>query len=581
MVRRICLALLTAGLLPVFSSGRCIAQERIALVIGNGKYEGVGMLRNPANDAAAMSATLRKLGFAVTTKIDVDLVQLEDAVVQFRRSLKKGSVALFFYAGHGLQVRGENFLLPINSRLKEEFEVNRKCYGVDQVIGAMEESESSLKVIILDCCRDNPFTRSWKRNGAKQGIAAIADIPDGTVIAFATAPGKTASDGRPDSKNSPYTAHLVASLNSRPTGGLELIEALREASRTVKQETNQVPWVNFDASLDRFFLWREAGLNSSAPRYGVDEGGLVPAPPPPIFSSDRPTPPSAAPQYGFDEGAPPPAPPRVILSTDQPAPPATSSPLKRVAMYRAGQVRDDNSLKLKLVYCPAGAFKMGSPLTEKGRDQNERQVSVKLTRGFWLGKFEITQAHWTAVMGTSPWRGDKETKSGVSYAACYVSWDDAITFCERFTAIEREAGRLGDDQQYALPTEAQWEYACRAGTTSPFSFKGKYNDYLWYGGFGEGNAVKEAYPHPVGTKKPNAWGLYDMHGNVNEWCRDFYQERLLGGTDPLLDLASDTRVLRGGGWFNGVLFCRSAARKSYESTHRCGNDGFRIAIVGQ
>lgn len=255
---RLCAAFVVTGIISAHIGA---ADERIALVIGNSKYGGNATLRNPTNDADALAAALEDLNFSVILKHDVDLSQLDEAVVQFRRALKKGSAALFFYAGHGLQVKGENYLVPLNAQIKEEFQVKSKCYQVDQILSAMEESESALKVVILDCCRDNPFARSWTRGASSRGLASIAEVPEGTIVAFSTAPGQTAADG--SGKNSPYTAHLVASLRTRPQEGLELKEALFEASRGLKKEIGQAPWLNLEASLDKFYLWREGDPSST------------------------------------------------------------------------------------------------------------------------------------------------------------------------------------------------------------------------------------------------------------------------------------------------------------------------------
>ncbi|MFV0443280.1 MAG: formylglycine-generating enzyme family protein [Planctomycetaceae bacterium] len=142
----------------------------------------------------------------------------------------------------------------------------------------------------------------------------------------------------------------------------------------------------------------------------------------------------------------------------------------------------------------------------------------------------------------------------------YVSWEDASEFCRKLTASERAAGRLPSGWSYTLPTEAQWEYACRAGTTGPYNGDGTgvLSDYAWY----DSNAddVGEKYAHPVGQKKANRWGLLDMHGNVWEWCQDWYGEKLPGGRDPLLSSGGSYRVYRGGSWDYSAWGCRSANR---------------------
>jgi len=250
---------------------------------------------------------------------------------------------------------------------------------------------------------------------------------------------------------------------------------------------------------------------------------------------------------------------------------------------RAGQTRNDNGLKTTLVWIPPGDFTMGSPKTEWERSEDEKQVQVSLSNGFWLGQHEVTEAEWRQVMRTTPWFVGEHVGLGNDYPATYVSWNDAMKFCQTLTETERQAGRLPSDWQYSLPTEAQWEYACRAGTKSRFSFGADYldlKDYGWWGGLlGDGSARGEQYAHRVGQKKANPWGLRDMHGNVWEWCRDVYANELGGGTDPQGPSTGQYRVDRGGSWFFSARFCRSAYRGKNVPDHRDHDVGFRIAAV--
>jgi formylglycine-generating enzyme required for sulfatase activity len=247
---------------------------------------------------------------------------------------------------------------------------------------------------------------------------------------------------------------------------------------------------------------------------------------------------------------------------------------------RAGQTRNDNGLKTKLVWIPPGDFTMGSPKDEKDRFYTEDQVQVSLSKGFWLGQHEVTQSEWRPVMHTTPWSGQDYVKEGDNYPATYVSWDDAMKFCEKLTDQEHNAGRLPAGWKYTLPTEAQWEYACRAGTKSRFSFNDDDSNLVGCA-WSDKNAYRagEKYAHQVAQKKPNPWGLSDMHGNVWEWCRDWYKKELLGGTDPQGPSGGSDRVNRGGGWLNSAKFCRSAFR-GWDAPGRRFNDlGFRVAAV--
>ena len=250
-----------------------------------------------------------------------------------------------------------------------------------------------------------------------------------------------------------------------------------------------------------------------------------------------------------------------------------------------------NTIGMVLIELPAGTFTMGSPAGEKGHQPDQEQVAVTLTKSFWLGKTEVTQGQWQAVMSTEPWKGQQLVQADKDCPVTHVSFFDAVEFCETLTDIERKAGKLKANEEYRLPTEAQWEYACRAGTTTAFSFgdESKLNSHAWWGGLdleaaskgkieaGPGNAAREQYAHKVGLKKPNPWGLYDMHGNVLEWCSDWYGEKLSGGTDPVGPEGGSGRVLRGGGWRNDPDDCRSAIRYYDDPSDRLNYLGFRVA----
>ena len=163
-----------------------------------------------------------------------------------------------------------------------------------------------------------------------------------------------------------------------------------------------------------------------------------------------------------------------------------------------------NSIGMEFIEIPAGTFTMGSPAGEKDRRDNEAQVSVTLTKPFGLGKYEVTQGQWKSVMGTEPWKGQSDVQADKDCPATYVNWADVTKFCQNLTEIERKSGKLKADEEYRLPTEAEWEYACRAGTTTAFSFgddESKLGEYAWFEDDPE-NAGEE-YAHKVGLKKPN------------------------------------------------------------------------------
>lgn len=301
--------------------------------------------------------------------------------------------------------------------------------------------------------------------------------------------------------------------------------------------------------------------------------------------------------------------------------PGTIEPRAAKSMLgKERQVRNDNGVKMKLVWCSPGFVTMervkditepvGDEADEAGDDEADLKtepapkrrhpaprkfryrrittpVKVLLTKGYWLGKYEVTQSEWKQVMKTEPWKphisfakSQFATRDGPDFPATYVNWDEATEFCRRLTGQERHAGRLPIEWEYALPTEAEWERACRARTETEFSFddESKLGDYAWL----DRNALHadEAYAHQVGRKKANPWGLFDMHGNVAEWCRNYYTDKLPGGRDPLPDENTwhSRRVVRGGSWNFQSCACRSAARGGCPPDSRSATLGFRIAL---
>ncbi len=219
-----------------------------------------------------------------------------------------------------------------------------------------------------------------------------------------------------------------------------------------------------------------------------------------------------------------------------------------------------------------------------GATDNETPVDVTLTQGFWMAQTETTQSQWMAFEGADsrPWAGQPFVKEGPDYPASYIDYVSATAWCDKLTELERAAGRLPEIWRYALPTEAQWEYSARAGTNTPYSFEGGESQLRGFAWFDENaNVIGEEFAHEVRRKKPNPWGLYDVHGNLRELCRDAYQSKLPGGQDPFVDSADQAayRVFRGGSWFDSSVYCRSALRSGYPPTYRDYDLGFRPATV--
>jgi formylglycine-generating enzyme required for sulfatase activity len=246
------------------------------------------------------------------------------------------------------------------------------------------------------------------------------------------------------------------------------------------------------------------------------------------------------------------------------SPPATEG-------LQPGEVREFTKLKLKFCWCPSGEFEMGSPETAPNHQFNETQHKVTLSRGFWMQQTELTQNQYQHLMGSNPafYKGEQNPVES-------VTWTEAAEFARRLSELPPET-KAGN--RFRLPTEAEWEYACRAGSTTMFPHgddEAGLEDFAWY------HKNSASTTHPVGEKQPNAWGLHDMHGNVSEWCQDFYGDYSReAAIDPRRPQSGERRTLRGGGWFQVAMWQRSSHRDAFVPSVRYVGLGFRLVATMQ
>jgi formylglycine-generating enzyme required for sulfatase activity len=512
--------LAAALLLPVSLE----AQEKYALVIGNGAYTAITKLNNPVNDANDMQAALEGLGFQVDLVINGTLTRMEDAVIRLRNRLSqgKGAYGFFYYAGHGVQSGGNNYLIPVDANIRSESLLRERALGVQMVLDEMGASGNALNLVVLDACRDNPF--SWARSGGR-GLTVVGGQPPGSIIVYATSAGSTAADGA--GRNGLFTSHLLRHLR---TPGLPVQEIFNRTGESVSEASGGV---QIPAIYSQFF--RTAYL------------GARPAP---------------------AQSVPPPVDAPATQTADPPAHPAP-----QIAAPAAPPRQPDPSSRMVLV--EGGTFRMGST----SGDSDEKPVHSVTVKSFYMGNYEVTQQEWVEVMGSNPsiFKGDNLPVEN-------VSWYEAVDYCNKRSlkeglipayrgsgdAVTCDFGASG----YRLPTEAEWEYAARGGNRkASYMYAGGNSPdaVAWYGANGGGCT------HPVGTKQPNSLGLYDMSGNVFEWCWDRYGHYGSGGqTDPRGAASGSNRVDRGGSWGGAAVLVRSANRDSSTPYYRSSLLGFRL-----
>ncbi len=759
-------------------------EKRIALVIGNGAYQKAKPLLNPANDAADMAQTLKDLGFEVLSGVNQNKRQMETLIREFGAKLASGGTGLFYYAGHGIQVGGENYIVPIDADIPDEDEVAYLAVPISLVLTKMTTAKNDLNIVILDACRNNPFARSWRSfrdSSNNDGLAKISP-PTGTLVLYATEPGKVASDGA--GRNGLFTEALLKQMK-KPN--LEYDQMVKALSTDVWQKSNkqQLPWKEGNSLQDFYFVKADAKISTTKTQ-PANETEPTPLPMPKPTPLPTPTPVSVAQnidaeeiywqeisnrdtrsgyelylaeyqngryavqannkikQFKQDElqkqkdierskwreaqnqntresynsyltaypngefaadarlgvkaldskaeqtkwleansinskdayksylalypkgefaasagskireienkeeqtkwdevqflnrksayqsylsaypnGKNAASAKQKIKEFDEEearklkeqekakekAKWEEAERLKTVVEYKgylsiypngefaslarlrlrdlgevvtianrtAGAISKatlPGGVEMSFAYIPAGDFMMGST---NGSDDEKPVHKVTISQGFFMGRTEVTQAQWQAVMGNNP----SDFKNCPNCPVEQVSWDDAQSFVSKLNA-------QNDGFKYRLPSEAEWEYAARAGTTGDYA--GNLDAMAWYyenAGdqrlSGEGSADKlksnNNRTHDVATKQPNAWGLYDMHGNVWEWCQDWYADSYYANSpsvNPTGATSGSVRVRRGGGWGGGAVYLRSALRFGVSPSLRGGSLGFRV-----
>ncbi|MCP5198157.1 MAG: SUMF1/EgtB/PvdO family nonheme iron enzyme [Gammaproteobacteria bacterium] len=615
------------------------AAERTALVIGNAVYAKERPLVNTLRDARAMAEMLRGLGFEVTLLENLAAIPMRRAIARYLERVKqqKGTV-LFYYSGHGLQDHNRvNYLIPVDARIAQPGDIEADGISVNDLLEKLSKRpRHAVSLVILDACRDNPFATGKGGRGLERVMAGR-----GTLVLYAASPGQVADD-RPNEKNGLFTRYLLDVL---PQPGLDVEDAFDRVAEAVERMSRgiQIPYKEGDlrgkyylAGLpnDERSLWRSAeqcgtvtcielylqeypsgryaemaqaylqkwpvsapedtheGNASSTRNHPGFWGALIALPLMGVavwqfrrrWANRVVTAPTATPATAataecdvrISVAEPP-------VSSETPVEP----PVRKSFSVFQDRLRDGNTGP-SMIVVPAGTFWMGSPEDEVGRQEDERRHQVRIDQAFALGQEAVTVGEFKRFVQAVGYATEVE-KGCTSWSwrspgfvqddthpVVWVSWNDAVAYLEWLS--------VQTGQTYRLPTEAEWEYAARAGTGTAFwwgkditpdqaNYDGRYC-YLPGGTTGNWRAQTV----PVRQYQPNPWGFYQMYGNAWEWTGSLY-EKEYGGAKVICYKKGTLGplALRGGSWNDRPARVRSALRDRLTPSGRSNNVGFRLA----
>ncbi|MAS93593.1 MAG: hypothetical protein CMO55_10410 [Verrucomicrobiales bacterium] len=514
---------------------------RDALVIGNDAYEHARPLANPCNDATAMAKLLRNLGFTVTFRTDADLKSMKGALREFVDGLPRerdpDAVALVYFAGHGVQIDGKNYLIPVDAEMARDYEVPDETLSMDSIMGGLESAGAGLNLLVLDCCRNNPFSRSWRgsRSASSTGLAMPAAAPQGMFIAFSTSPGDVADDG--EGNNSPYTEALLKHL---PEPGRAFEEAFKRVGGEVATKTSglQEPWFN-----SKFY-----GSFQFVP-----EGATLPG------VTDDPN--EATKDSPWEntlglEFLPLPGKPGVLMARTE------------------TRVRDFQAFVNDTDYVQKGAANVLS--IEKRPD------GVFTTK--WIEKAD---AGWD----------NPGFEQSIHHPVVCVNWHEAKAFCEWLSKKEGKTYRLPTDSEWSaavgsatkFPWGNAWPPPARSGNywdlKAVSNLPGDWSKSIVGGVPYNDGAERTAR---VGSYPANVNGFHDLGGNVWEWLSDDYSPTMntpdaLRANDMLLKERDDNglpfKSMRGGAWDSFESLELRSDLRDFDAPDRRDDDyGFRIVL---
>ncbi|MEO5331509.1 MAG: SUMF1/EgtB/PvdO family nonheme iron enzyme [Magnetococcus sp. YQC-5] len=599
------------------------AEKRVALVIGNNEYTHVEKLNNAVADAMAMKQQLASYGFDVVYRENVNRKEMNKAIDEFLAKLSADSVGLMFYAGHGVQIKAANYLLPIDVEAIKENDVVHDSIDMSRVQDQLSETKAKFSLVILDACRDNPFKSTGSRSiGGSRGLAMPTSNASGIMVVYSAGANQQAIDRLTATDNDPNGLFTREFLKAMKKPGLKVQDLVGEVRQSVIDQAKSVGHVQtpaiYDQSVGTFFFtqppvekttvphdvvvpsqtdretvfWQsakdtQAGCRAYLEKYPQGEYVILAR-----LCADSTQ--SVAARVVATEGYT--SDPRKVetLKTDpkvtDPAPIQTPVPVETkvttpktdpkgtvpvkaetIVVNLTTQPKTATQKKAggaegvvpvgEFVTVPGGSFEMGCGPWQSDCEAWEKSEHTVTVEGFEIGQYEVTQGQWKSVMGANP---SHFSSCGDLCPVEQVSWEDVQKFIKKLNGLGQGS--------YRMPTEAEWEFACRSGGR-PEKYCGgdDLDPVAWH----KGNSGKKT--HPVGQKSPNGLGIFDMSGNVWEWvCSDYglyddqarhYGKCSIGGVK---------RVLRGGGWDDGLVGARSTERGSIAPGFKDVSLGIRL-----
>ena len=526
-------------MLMVFNGLATTTERRVALIIGNSNYSTMGVLNNATNDATDMAMALNDLGFEVISGTDLSKKQMREKIKLFDDSLKQGekdkTIGLFYYAGHGLEVDGANYLVPVDADMQYQEDARDEGISLNLITSRMKYTKNRMNIVILDACRNNPFPKK-DRAISSGGWGAISNLASGMFIAYGTSPGRKAADSDGTGRNGLFTKHILENIK-KPGKTLEQVFKATRAGVLDDSNGRQITWQNNATTGDFYFTFDNTN------NFNVNNSHVTKPVEVPLLSS--------------------------LMSRSSHGNAQVGIQAKNFTTNKVGEVFKDCTDCPEMITVPSGVFTMGR---DDGHPLEGPSHLVSIKK-FNISTTEVTFDQWDACVkagGCSTNPSDENWGRG-NRPVINVSWNDAQQYVRW---LSQKTGRI-----YRLPSESEWEYAARAGSQKNFSWgdkvgKNKANCKVC------GSKWDNKQSAPVKSFKPNKFGVYDMHGNVLELTQDCFHPHYYDAPNDQsawMTGKCESHMFRGGYWGSDGYFMWSLFRNGVSPTATSTGMGFRVA----